>query len=123
MNYNFQPMQIEQITTFATGSPEAPSPMGGGMGAFLPIILIFAIMYFIMIRPAQRKEKERKQEIANMTAGSKVLFGGGIIGTIVEIRDATFLIEIANNVIVEAAKGSVQRKLNEDTPVAMDDSQ
>jgi preprotein translocase subunit YajC len=97
--------------------------MGGGMGAFLPIILIFAIMYFIMIRPAQRKEKERKQEIANMTAGSKVLFGGGIIGTIVEIRDATFLIEIANNVIVEAAKGSVQRKLNEDTPVAMDDSQ
>lgn len=89
----------------------APSPMAGGMGQFLPLILIFAILYFIMIRPAQRKEKERKKEISELRAGTKVLFAGGLIGTIVEVKDATFRVEVADGVVLEIARGAVQRSL------------
>ena len=89
----------------------APAPMAGGMGQFLPLILIFAILYFIMIRPAQRKEKERKKEISELRAGTKVLFAGGLIGTIVEVKDATFRVEVASGVVLEIARGAVQRSL------------
>jgi|LFRM01.1.fsa_nt_gb preprotein translocase subunit YajC len=89
----------------------APAPMAGGMGQFLPLILIFAILYFIMIRPAQRKEKERKKEISELRAGTKVLFAGGLIGTIVEVKDATFRVEVADGVVLEIARGAVQRSL------------
>ena len=75
------------------------------------LILIFAILYFIMIRPAQRKEKERKKEISELRAGTKVLFAGGLIGTIVEVKDATFRVEVADGVVLEIARGAVQRSL------------
>ena len=99
----------------------APAPMAGGMGQFLPLILIFAILYFIMIRPAQRKEKERKKEISELRAGTKVLFAGGLIGTIVEVKGATFRVEVADGVVVEIARGAVQRALQGDeTPAEPD---
>ena len=89
----------------------APAPFSGGLKDFLPLILIFAILYFIMIRPAQRKEKERKKEISELRAGTKVLFAGGLIGTIVEVKDATFRVEVADGVVLEIARGAVQRSL------------
>ena len=89
----------------------APAPMAGGMGQFLPLILIFAILYFIMIRPAQRKEKERKKEISELRAGTKVLFAGGLIGTIVEVKTSTFRVEVSDGVVLEIARGAVQRSL------------
>jgi len=87
----------------------------------LPLILIFAILYFIMIRPAQRKEKERKKEINEMRAGTKVLFGGGIIGVITEVKDSTFLVKVADNVVMEIARGAVQSIVPaNETPTAED---
>ena len=99
----------------------APAPMAGGMGQFLPLILIFAILYFVMIRPAQRKEKDRKKEISELRAGVRVLFAGGLIGTIVEVKGATFRVEVADGVVVEIARGAVQRALQGDeTPAEPD---
>ncbi len=94
--------------------------MGGGLGQMLPLVLIFAILYFIMIRPAQRKEKERKKEIDQMRAGTKVLFGGGIVGVITEVKDTTFFVKIADGVVIEIARGAVQRIVTNDTIVATD---
>jgi len=124
MNSNTLPFLLAQApapveATAAAAQPAAPgaAPMGapapfsGGMGQFLPLILIFAILYFIMIRPAQRKEKERKKEISELRAGTKVLFAGGLIGTIVEVKDATFRVEVADGVVLEIARGAVQRSL------------
>lgn len=132
MNHDFQIFHVAQAQAQATttqtaapgGAGDQPpvSAAMGAMGSWLPLILIFAIMYFIMIRPAQRKEKERKQEIMAMTAGARVLFGGGIIGTIVEVKDATFKIEVAKGVTLEVAKGSVQRKIDAEASVSMDDA-
>lgn len=102
---------VTSTTAPAENPQEAmpPSLLGGGFGQMLPLILIFGILYFIMIRPAQRKEKERKKEINEMRAGTKVLFGGGIIGVITEVKDATFHVRVADDVVLEIARGAVQR--------------
>ena len=77
------------------------------------MVLLFAVFYFLMIRPQQRREKERKAQIAAMRAGTKVIFCGGMVGTISEVRDTSFMVEIAKGVVVEIARGAVERPLSE----------
>ena len=77
-------------------------------GPFVPMLLILAIFYFMMIRPQQRKEKERRRMIDELRAGSKVIFAGGIIGTIVEATEKTFKIETAAGTEMEVLRSSVQ---------------
>ncbi len=95
---------------------------GGGFGMFLPMIVIFAIFYFMMIRPQQRKEKERRLMIDNVKSGDRVLFSGGIFGTVVNAKNAhTLVIKIADNVKVEVARAAVAKVLEKgekpgDTP-------
>ena len=92
----------------------------GLMGMILPMALIFGIFYFMMIRPQQRKEKERQKTIAELRAGQRVLFAGGLIGMIAEARPHTFLIEIANGVRIEIARGAVLRVLKDGEAAALD---
>ena len=87
-------------------------------GMMFPMLLILAIFYFMMIRPQQRKEKERRKMIEELRAGAKVVFAGGFIGTIKESREKTFLIEIAPGVLVEVARASVSGVAEEPAPVA-----
>ncbi|MBR0068569.1 MAG: preprotein translocase subunit YajC [Kiritimatiellae bacterium] len=75
---------------------------------FLPMLIIFAIFYFLMIKPQQRKEKERRKMIQELRAGAKVVFVGGLIGKIVEAKERTFMIEIAGDVVIEVARNAVQ---------------
>ena len=83
---------------------------GGGMfNMMIPMILVFGILYFMMIRPQQRKEKERREMISNLKSGAKVVFGGGMIGTVTNVKDATFVVKIADNVKVEVLRGAVSR--------------
>ncbi|MFU8779781.1 MAG: preprotein translocase subunit YajC [Kiritimatiellia bacterium] len=83
---------------------------GSGMFQMMvPMILIFGILYFMMIRPQQRKEKERREMIENLKSGTKVVFGGGVLGTITNVKDATFVIKVADNVKVEVLRGAVSR--------------
>jgi preprotein translocase subunit YajC len=93
----------------------APAGGGGGglLGMLVPMLLIFALFYFMMIRPQQRKEKERQKMIAELRAGQRVIFAGGLIGTIYEARPQTFLIEVASGTRIEVARGAVSRTLKE----------
>ncbi len=91
-------------------------PQGGGFGMWIPMLIIFAIFYFLMIKPQQRKEKERRQMIADLRAGARVVFAGGLIGTIVEAKETTFKIEIAGDVVIEVARNAVQGLAVEDKP-------
>jgi preprotein translocase subunit YajC len=100
-------------------SPQGPMGMGGML---IPMVLVFGIFYFMMIRPQQRKEKERLRMIAELRAGQKVIFAGGLIGTITEAREATFLVEIATKVSVEVARGAVSRVLKEGEAASLDES-
>ena len=88
----------------------------GGMGMFVPMLIIFAIFYFMMIRPQQRKEKERRRMIEELRAGARVVFAGGLIGTIVEAREKTFRIDIADGVTVEVARSAVQDVIKPEEP-------
>ena len=101
---------MNAMILFAQAAQEAAKPaaqQGGGMGMLVPMLLIFAIFYFMMIRPQQRKEKERRKMIEELRAGARVVFAGGLIGTIREAKEKTFMIEIAPGVSVEVARSSV----------------
>ena len=95
---------------------------GGIGGMLIPMVLVFGIFYFMMIRPQQRKEKERLRMIAELRAGQKVMFAGGLIGTITEARDAVFMVEVAPKVAVEVARGAVSRVLKEGDAVTLDEA-
>ena len=98
----------------------APPPAQGGLaGMLVPMAIIFAIFYFLLVRPQQRKEKERRQAVDALRAGQRVLFGGGIIGKIAEVKQFTFIVEIADGVKVEIARGAVQRPLKDDETPAL----
>ena len=97
-------------------APAAAQPQSGGMGMLVPMLLIFAIFYFMMIRPQQRTEKERRKMIEELRAGARVLFSGGMIGKIVEAKEKTFKIEIAGDVIVEVLRSAVQDVIPEEQP-------
>ena len=78
-----------------------------GIGQFIPLILIFVIFYFFLIRPQQKKVKEHKIMVENLKRGDKVITVGGIVGTIDRIIDAEKVeVEISDNVKVEIIKST-----------------
>lgn len=85
-----------------------------GIGQFIPLILIFVIFYFFLIRPQQKKVKEHKTMIEGLKRGDKVITSGGITGTIQRIIDNDKVeVEIAENVKVEIVKSTgIQALLN-----------
>lgn len=92
---------------------QAAQPQGGIGGMLIPMALIFGLFYFMMIRPQQRREKERQKMISELRAGARVIFAGGLIGVISEVRDGVFVIEIAPKVLVEVARAAVSNVLKE----------
>jgi len=85
-----------------------------GIGQFIPLILIFVIFYFFLIRPQQKKAKEHKIMVENLKRGDKVVTSGGITGTVERVIDNDKVeVEIAENVQVEIIKSSgIQGLLN-----------
>ena len=80
---------------------------GSGIGQFIPLILIFVIFYFFLIRPQQKKVKEHKLMVENLKRGDKVVTSGGIVGTIERVIDNDKVeVSIAQNVTVEVIKST-----------------
>ena len=78
-----------------------------GISQFIPLILIFVIFYFFLIRPQQKKAKEHKAMVENLKRGDKVIASGGIIGTVEKVIDNDKVeIEIAENVKVTLIKST-----------------
>ena len=80
---------------------------GGGLGAFLPLIIIFAIFYFLLIRPQQKKSKQHKQLLADLKKGDKVVSSGGLHGIITDLSDDVVTVEISPKVRVKITRGSI----------------
>ena len=91
---------------------------GSGIGQFIPLILIFVIFYFFLIRPQQKKAKDHKLMVSNLKRGDKVVTSGGIVGTVERIVDNDKLeILISENVLVEVIRDTgIQALLNNPEP-------
>ena len=85
-----------------------------GIGQFIPLILIFVVFYFFLIRPQQKKVKEHKLMVENLKRGDKVITSGGIIGTVERIIDGDKAeVSITDNVKVEVIKSTgIQALIN-----------
>lgn len=80
---------------------------GGGLGAFVPLIIMFAIFYFLLIRPQQKKAKQHRAMLSSVKKGDKVISSGGLHGVVTGITDEVVTIEIAPKVRVKISRGSI----------------
>ncbi len=94
-------------------TPEGDTP-GGSFMSFIPIILMILIFYFILIRPSQKKEKDRKKMIEAIQKGDKVLTAGGIYGVVVTVKpeENIVVLKISDGTKVEFAKSAIQTKVS-----------
>jgi preprotein translocase subunit YajC len=96
---------------------------GGGLGGldfvqFLPIVLIFVVFYFLLIRPQQKKMKTHKDMLGSLRRGDRVVTGGGIVGTITKIvGDNEVAVEIAEGVRVRVVRSTITEVLAKTEPV------
>ena len=89
-----------------------------GLESFIPIILIFVIMYFLLIRPQQKKIKEHKNMVDNLRRGDQVLTQGGIIGKITKVKEGEEIeVELAKEVKVSVIRSTIVNVLSKTEPV------
>ena len=87
---------------------------GGGIGSFfVPLIFIFIIMYFVMIRPQKKRQEQQKQLIASLKTGDRVVTNAGIHGLISNVKETTVLVKVADNVKIEIDKTAITNVLKE----------
>lgn len=95
-----------------TGAP--PQQPGGIPGVMiLGYVLLFAAMYFFMIAPQRRKQKEHERMVKSLETGDEVITNGGIFGVITNVKEDRFVVRIADNTKIELGKGFVQSVLKQ----------
>ena len=92
------------------GAPGGAGGAGGGMAAFqqiIPLVFMFAIFYFLLIRPQQKKAKEHKALLEAMKKGDNVITAGGVHGKVTAVENELVTLEIANNVNIKITKSYI----------------
>lgn len=105
-------LQFLMLMSGSGGAGNQPSTFG----FFLPLILIFAIMYFLIFRPQMKKQKQQKMMIDTLKKGDKIVTVGGIFGTIagVKEKEGTLIVKIADNTKIELVKTSVAKVIGQE---------
>jgi preprotein translocase subunit YajC len=87
----------------------------GGLMSLLPLVLIFVVFYFILIRPQQKKAKEHRMMLGDLKRGDRIVTGGGVIATVIRVApdNDEVIAEIAKDVRVKIVKGTIQTVLRE----------
>jgi preprotein translocase subunit YajC len=96
---------------YAMGSQAGQGQGGSQWMSFLPLVLLFVVFYFLLIRPQQKKAKTHKNLLDNLKKGDEVVTAGGMYGKITGITDNNITIEIAEKVRIKVAKGSIADKV------------
>ncbi len=76
-------------------------------GTIIYIVLLFGLLYFLMIRPQQQRQKKHQEMIRNIKVNDKVVTAGGLYGTVVKVKEDTFIVRVADNVRVEVLKTAI----------------
>jgi preprotein translocase subunit YajC len=104
---------------YAMGQGGAGAEGGaGGFASFVPLILMFVIFYFLLIRPQQKKTKEHKQMIDNLKTGDRIITSGGLHGRITGVSESALTVEIAEKVRVKVNRASVSALMQASSPPA-----
>jgi preprotein translocase subunit YajC len=90
-----------------TGAPASPSGASSLM-QFLPMVLLFAAMYFLMIAPQRKKQKEHERMLKSLESGDEIVTTGGIYGVITNVKEDRFVVRVSENTKIEIGKGFVQ---------------
>lgn len=94
------------MTIMLQNTAEA-SPRGGGMSMIIFMVILFGVMYFFMIRPQQKKQKEMVKFRNALEKGQKVITAGGIYGTVKEVKENYIVVEVGNNVTLNVEKSMI----------------
>jgi preprotein translocase subunit YajC len=93
----------------------APGAAGGGLPMLIMMVVLFGLMYFMMIRPQMKRQKEHRQMVSALAKGDEVVTNGGIAGRVEDVGETFITVEIAPNVKVKLQKGAVQQVLPKGT--------
>src|SRR5690606_10289596 len=108
------------MSLLATLSPTAiiaaaPAPQGGGFGMLLFPVILIAIMYFLMIRPQMKRQKEHQAMLGKLSRGDEVLTNGGVAGVVTDIGDNFVTVEVADNVRLRVQRAAISNVLPKGT--------
>lgn len=117
-------MYLLPLTIAEAAPATAPGGGGGSQFQFMGMMaILFAIMYFLMIRPQKRREKERKAMINSVKSGARVMLTSGIIGEVIEVKESTLIVRIAENTKVELVRAAISQILEKgETPTEIEAS-
>ena len=99
---------------YAMGTGGGASGEGGGFGALVPLILMFVIFYFLLIRPQQKKQKLHREMITSLKKGDRVMTTGGLYGRITGLTDTVVTLEIAEKVRVKVGRSNISGSVQSD---------
>jgi preprotein translocase subunit YajC len=100
---------------FAQTAPAAASSGTSSLMSMLPLVLMFVVLYFIMIRPQMKRQKEHKSMLEALAKGDEVVAAGGLLGKVSKLGETVVTIEIANGVEVQCQRSSVVQVLPKGT--------
>jgi len=95
------------ITGMSSQVAQGGQKAQGGFGFFLPLIVIFGIFYFMLIRPQQKKQKEHQKLLDSVKKGDKVVTIGGMIGIVSSVKDNVITVKVADNVKIDFTKSAI----------------
>jgi preprotein translocase subunit YajC len=100
---------------FAQTAPAAAAGGESSLLSMLPLVLMFVVLYFVMIRPQMKRQKEHKAMIDALAKGDEVVVGGGVIGKVAKIGDSILHVEVANGVEIQVQRAAVVQVLPKGT--------
>jgi preprotein translocase subunit YajC len=110
-------MLISQAWAQAAGAAAPGGDIFGTLGSLAPMLLIFVVFYFLLIRPQQRKAKMHRELVQAVKTGDQVLTSGGIVGVVTQLtNDSEVKVEIADGVRVRVLRQSITEVINNKTP-------
>lgn len=86
----------------------------GGIAAFLPLLALVAVFWFLIMRPQQKRVRDQRAMLGALKQGDKVVAAGGIVGTIRRVDDDTISLQVADNVVIKVDKGTISKRLAEE---------
>ena len=102
-------------SAFAQTAPAAGGDMQSSLMSMLPLVLMFVVLYFVMIRPQMKKQKEHRAMVEALAKGDEVVTGGGLLGRVSKLGDNFIGVEIANGVEVQIQRSAVVQVLPKGT--------